>query len=179
MPLIPLQGIPNYFNGCISAFKYNYFHNTVEKPVLLDVLALYGEGKQTVSGNGKPGKCGKPLPTPPPLPVLLNRPTKSPDRVVPIPGASSIMDDDMSVIIIAVACALALLLIIVIILFCRHINRNLGAYKTHEDKRPLSTEHETTFMPPPDSRDGRGSTEPTDSTDRGDAKPGKKQEWYV
>ncbi len=178
MPLLPLTGMPNSFNGCISAFKYSYYTNSAAKPLSLDIFAMYSEGKG-VKGNGEPGKCGKPLPTPAPLPKLLNRPTKSPDKMMPIPGSSSVMDDDMSVIVIAAACALGLLLILVIVLFCRHINRNLGAYKTNEDRRPLSTEHEMTVMPPSEAKDGgRVSSEP-DSPSGEDGKTGKKKEWYV
>eukprot|EP00794_Sanderia_malayensis_P003730 gene3730-4252_t len=179
MPLLPQRGLPNSFNGCVSAFKYNYFSNMAAKPVSLDVLALYSEGKSSVTGKGTPGKCGKPLPTPPPLSDLLYRPTTTTFKTRPVPAANSITGNDLTIIVIIIGAVLALILILIIIFFCRHINRNLGAYKTHEDKRPLSADREMTQMSPPDSSDGKASNVPTDSAAQGDAKDGQKQEWYV
>ena len=178
-PLAPPDGVPNSYSGCISAFKYIYVPNLSTEPVKLDVFAKYIEGSKAVAGKVNSGPCGLPLPTPDPLPALLGRPTKSPDRVVPMPRSNPVAVGDMSPIIIATACCLAILLIVVLVLFCRHINRNLGAYKTYEDRKPLTANNkETSFSPAPESTDG-GSPSVADSSDKTDGGSGKKQEWFV
>lgn len=178
-PLAPPYGVPNSYSGCMSAFKYIYVPNLSTEPVKLDIFAQYIEGNKAVAGKVKSGPCGLSLPTPDPLPAVLGRPTKSPDRVVPLPRSNPVAVGDMSPVIIALACCLAILLIVVLVLFCRHINRNLGAYKTYEDKKPLTAgDKETSFSPAPESTDG-GSPSVADSSDKADARGGKKQEWFV
>ena len=174
-PLSPQSGLPNNFVGCMSSFKYSYLPNMAEKPVLVDVFSLFGDGSKDVGGDGKFGPCGKSLPTPPPLPRLVGRPTSTTKYVRPMP---SIVADTRSyaLLIILIACVIAVLLIIVMVILCKHINRNLGAYRTNEDKRPLSGNTETSFSTQGDSEDGGHGTE----TESGSGKRGKKKpEVYV
>jgi len=57
-------------------------------------------------------------------------------------------------LIILLACVIVLFLLIVLVILCKYINRNLGAYKTNEDKRPLSRDTETAFSTPAGSDNG-------------------------
>eukprot|EP00795_Rhopilema_esculentum_P014487 gene14487-5549_t len=174
-PLPSTLGSVKTFIGCMSAFKYRYLANMASKPVLVDVFALYGKMDPSIGGSAFPGACGKALPTPKPLPYLFGRPTQSTATLRPFPRFYKV-ERDLSPIIIGVACGFAFLLLVILILFCKHINRNIGAYKTNEDRRPLSTDAETTFTPPPDSMDGPNGQ---DNAAKSSAKGTKKQEYYV
>lgn len=169
-PLSPQASLPNSFAGCMSSFKYKYLPNMKKKPVFIDLFALFSSGSPDVGGKGSLGPCGKSLPTPPPLPFLMGRPT-TPTKYDKTPARRSTKSRlDYSIIIIAVACGVALLLLIIIVIFCKHINRNLGAYRTHEDKRPVFGHTETSFSPQQDSADGKEASEGP-SKSKGTKKP--------
>lgn len=151
-PLSPQSGVPNSFIGCMSSFKYKYLPNMAQKPIILDIFALYGTGSKDVGGDGKIGPCSKSLPTPPPLPILIGRPTSTTRPVRPMQRMTVVRD--YSLLIILLACVIVLFLLIVLVILCKYINRNLGAYKTNEDKRPLSRDTETAFSTPAGSDNG-------------------------
>ena len=158
LPLSPQIGLPNNFVGCMSAFKYKYLPNMAKTAVLLDIFGLFGTGSKDVNGNGQLGPCSKSLPTPPPLPRLIGRPTTTTKHVRPAPRMVEITRD-YSPIIIGAACAVAVLMLVIIVVLCKHINRSIGAYRTHEDKRPINGHAETSFSPQADSEDGMSATE--------------------
>ena len=173
-PLSPQTSLPNSFLGCMSSFKYRYLPHMAGKPVHIDIFSLFGEGSKDVGGDAKFGACSKPLPTPPPLPRLIGRPSPTTRYIRPAPQITKVTRD-YSMFIILVACVIGLFLLLVIVILCRHINRNLGAYKTNEDRRPLSTGMEASPSAQADAEDGRGPDTDAESEKRSS----KKAEVYV
>lgn len=173
-PLSTQPGLPNDFIGCMSSFKYKFLPNMAEKQVLVDVFALFGTGSKDVGGKGELSPCGKSLPTPPPLPVLIGRPMVTTKYVKPVPRLEKTTGVDYSWLIVGIACAMAVILMVVILILCKHINRNLGAYRTYEDKRPLCGQNETSFA-------ARAGTAAGENNDDGllEEKPRKKPEVFV